>query len=93
MTSKGTAADEISNCKSENIEVYISFNNPIQGNGKRLSELITISFRSLFQTSRCDETSYLSQWSILAVIESENVEVYLSLNKPIKRNGQKLLNE
>ena len=33
------------------------------------------------------------QWSILAVIESENIEVYLSFSKPIQRNGQKLLSE
>ena len=29
---------KLADIKSENIEVYISFNNSIQGNGKRLSE-------------------------------------------------------
>ena len=29
---------KLADTKSENIEVYISFNNSIQGNGERLSE-------------------------------------------------------
>ena len=33
------------------------------------------------------------QWLISAVIESENIEVYLSFSEPIQRNGQKLLSE
>ena len=33
------------------------------------------------------------QRSILAVLESENIEVYLSFSKPVQRNGQKLLSE
>ena len=33
------------------------------------------------------------RWSIFAVIESDNIKVYLSFNKPFQRNGQKLLSE
>ena len=67
------------------------------------------SVRSLLQTTRCDKTPHLSHdalkkcvrdilgngclWSILAVIESENIEIHLSFNKPNQRGGQKLLRE
>ena len=93
--------------RSENIEVYTSFNNSIQGNGQSWTN--ETSVRSLLQTTRCDKTPHLSHdalkkcvrdilgngclWSILAVIESENIEIHLSFNKPNQRGGQKLLRE
>ena len=89
------------------IEVYISFNNSFQGNGRKLSNYTSV--RSLLQTARRDKTSYLSHnglkkcvaWNPeerlpmidISSLESENIKVYLSFNKPIHRNGQKLLSE
>ena len=43
--------------RSENIEVYISFNNSIQGNGQSWTN--ETSVRSLLQTTRCDKTPHL----------------------------------
>ena len=49
---------KLADIKSENIEVYISFNNSIQGNGKRLSEWDIGALTT--PNERCDKTSYLS---------------------------------
>ena len=93
--------------RSKNIEVYTSFNNSIQGNGQSWTNETSVS--SLLQTTRCDKTPHLSHdalkkcvrdilgngclWSILAVIESENIVIYLLFNKPNQRGGQNLLRE
>ena len=44
--------------RSENIEVYTSFNNSVQGNGQSWTN--ETSVRSLLQTTRCEKTPHLS---------------------------------
>ena len=44
--------------RSENIEVYTSFNNSVQGNGQSWTK--ETSVRSPLQTTRCDKTPHLS---------------------------------